>query len=146
MAKVEDFSRGLTDRQMRFVTEYLKDCNGRQAAIRAGYSIKTSGVQASRLLTNANVQKEIKIRQDALREKEETVSERIRRRLWEESEDYSEFSSHSARIRALEILAKIHGEFALDNRQKGEGAAEFLRSIKAQVVGVAKERSSDDED
>lgn len=45
----------LTPRQERFVQEYLKDLNGAQAAIRAGYSPRSAKEQASRLLTNANV-------------------------------------------------------------------------------------------
>jgi phage terminase small subunit len=45
----------LTPKQRRFVAEYLKDLNATQAAIRAGYSEKTAKVQASRLLTKANV-------------------------------------------------------------------------------------------
>lgn len=39
-----------------FAYEYAIDLNGEQAAIRAGYSPKTARVQASRLLTRANVQ------------------------------------------------------------------------------------------
>src|ERR1700691_273282 len=45
-----------TLRQARFVAEYLVDLNGKQAAIRAGYSPKTAEVQACRLLRNAQVQ------------------------------------------------------------------------------------------
>ena len=127
MAKVEDKNAKLNDQQMRFVTEYLKDCNGKQAAIRAGYAPRSAEVHASRLLSLDKVQNEIRARQTELRKREESVSERIRRRLWEESEDYSEFASHSARIRALEILAKIYGEFELDNKQKGEAAAAMLQ-------------------
>ncbi|EFL4102277.1 terminase small subunit [Escherichia coli] len=47
----------LTDKQELFAREYLKDLNGTQAAIRAGYSEKTANEQASRLLANVNVQK-----------------------------------------------------------------------------------------
>jgi phage terminase small subunit len=47
--------RVLTPKQQRFVAEYLVDLNGKQAAIRAGYSPKTAEVQASRLLRNAQV-------------------------------------------------------------------------------------------
>ena len=46
----------LTNRQKRFVEEYLIDLNARQAAIRAGYSPKTAQEQASRLLANVKVQ------------------------------------------------------------------------------------------
>lgn len=49
----------LTRKQQRFVSEYLKDLNATQAAIRCGYSAKTARVQASRLLTNAAIASEI---------------------------------------------------------------------------------------
>ena len=35
----------LTEKQQRFVEEYLVDLNATQAAIRAGYSVKTADVQ-----------------------------------------------------------------------------------------------------
>ena len=46
----------LTSKQSRFVAEYLIDLNGKQAAIRAGYSAKTAEVQASQLLRIAKIQ------------------------------------------------------------------------------------------
>jgi phage terminase small subunit len=49
----------LTPKQLAFVLEYLKDFNGQQAAIRAGYAPRAARMQASRLLTNANVQSAI---------------------------------------------------------------------------------------
>ena len=45
----------LTDKQRRFVEEYLLDLNATQAAIRAGYSKKTADVQGPRLLGNVRV-------------------------------------------------------------------------------------------
>lgn len=48
--------RQLSDQRKRFVEEYLIDLNGTQAAIRAGYSVKTAQEQASRLLSNVMVQ------------------------------------------------------------------------------------------
>lgn len=45
----------LTAKQSRFVAEYLKDQNAKQAAIRSGYSGKTAESQGSRLLSNARV-------------------------------------------------------------------------------------------
>lgn len=50
----------LTPKQLKFCLEYLKDFNGTQAAIRAGYSKKTANEQASRLLANVNIQNQIK--------------------------------------------------------------------------------------
>lgn len=54
-AKPPGRAAGLTAKQQRFVTEYQKDSNGKQAAIRAGYAPGSAEVQASRLLRNAQV-------------------------------------------------------------------------------------------
>lgn len=51
--------RQLSDQRKRFVEEYLIDLNGTQAAIRAGYSVKTAQEQASRLLSNVMVQEAV---------------------------------------------------------------------------------------
>lgn len=45
----------LGDRAAAFCREYMVDMNATQAAIRAGYSPKTAGVQASRLLKNVKI-------------------------------------------------------------------------------------------
>ena len=58
----------LTPKQSRFVDEYLIDLNATQAAIRAGYSVKTADTQASRMLRIVKVQ-------DALKSKMEKRSE-----------------------------------------------------------------------
>ena len=50
---------GMTDKQKIFCQEYLIDLNATQAAIRAGYSVKTAQEQSSRLLSNVMVQREI---------------------------------------------------------------------------------------
>lgn len=51
--------RQLSEQRQRFVDEYLIDLNGTQAAIRAGYSVKTAQEQSSRLLSNVMVQEAI---------------------------------------------------------------------------------------
>ena len=50
MAKKSSSSK-LTDQQELFCREYIKDLNGKQAAIRAGYKEKNAEVQASQLLS-----------------------------------------------------------------------------------------------
>ena len=45
----------LSARRELFCQEYVKDCNGAQAAVRAGYSALAGKELASRLLTNVNV-------------------------------------------------------------------------------------------
>ena len=49
----------MTEKQKRFVEEYLIDLNATQAAIRAGYSVKTAREQASQNLTKLNIQQAI---------------------------------------------------------------------------------------
>lgn len=49
-------TNGLSFQQRVFVAEYLKDRNGTQAAIRAGYSKNTAGSQAHDLLKKPEIQ------------------------------------------------------------------------------------------
>ncbi|KOS00980.1 terminase small subunit, partial [Paenibacillus polymyxa] len=60
----------LTDKQMNFVNEYMKDMNATAAYLRAGYQCSEEAARraASRLLTNVDVQDEIGQRQDKIRE------------------------------------------------------------------------------
>lgn len=61
----------LNAKQIRFCEEYLIDLNGSAAAIRAGYSKKSSRVIASELLDNPEVQTKIKELMDSRSEKTE---------------------------------------------------------------------------
>lgn len=70
-------SRGLTDKQSRFVEEYLIDLNATQAAIRAGYSAKTAGWICQQLLTKTHIQQAIQKRRTALSKKAEITQERV---------------------------------------------------------------------
>lgn len=49
----------LTEKQQRFVDEYLIDLNATQAAIRAGYSVKTATVIGCENLIKPNIQQAI---------------------------------------------------------------------------------------
>lgn len=46
----------LTDKQQRFVDEYLIDLNATQAAIRAGYSVRTANEQGAQNLAKLSIQ------------------------------------------------------------------------------------------
>ena len=46
----EDRKKAITDKQKRFVREWLVDMNGTRAAVRAGYSEKSAAQTASRLM------------------------------------------------------------------------------------------------
>ena len=71
----------LSPKQSKFCIEYVKDYNGRQAAIRAGYSPKTAQEQASRLLSKVKVQKEIARRESRIENKVIISKDKILREL-----------------------------------------------------------------
>jgi phage terminase small subunit len=64
-----------TNKQLRFIEEYLIDSNATQAAIRAGYSKKTAYSQGERLLRNVEVSKALKMKQSIQSEKLEVTLE-----------------------------------------------------------------------
>ena len=61
--------KDLTERQRRFVDAYIKSPNAAQAARKAGYSLKSANVTASRLLANINISREIERRLKELENK-----------------------------------------------------------------------------
>ncbi len=71
----------MTPKEQRFIEEYPVDLNGTQAAIRAGYSAKTAGQAASRLLKDVKIRVAIDERLDVLSEGARIEVERIVREL-----------------------------------------------------------------
>lgn len=57
---------------------------------------------------------------------------RVKYKLWDKSP-------------ASERLFKVKGLYAIDNKQKGQSAADFLNSLTGSVLGVAKITSDDDD-
>jgi phage terminase small subunit len=73
----------LTDKQRRFVDEYLVDLNATQAAIRAGYSERTANEQGNRLLAKVSVAAAI---QDAMKRREkrtQITADMVLKRWWD---------------------------------------------------------------
>ncbi len=67
----------LAPKHQRFVEEYLVDLNATQAAIRAGYTAATANRQASRLLSNADIQEAITAGRARLSRKTGITQERV---------------------------------------------------------------------
>ena len=67
----------LSPKQKRFVEEYLIDLNGTQAALRAGYSLKTAPVIASENLRKPYIQEALRARQEQLRDANAVTPERV---------------------------------------------------------------------
>lgn len=71
----------LTEKQKRFVQEYLVDLNATQAAIRAGYSKKTAQQIATENLSKPVIQAEIQRWQSKLQSRLEITQEKVLREL-----------------------------------------------------------------
>lgn len=116
----------MTDRQKRFCTEYLKDLNATQAAIRAGYAPKYAGRSASHTMKNEEVRAELRRALDTVNEKNIARSEDVlayftklmRGEIYEEKIVVDEETGEetvlrqpvkvSERTKAAEYLAKYH--------------------------------------
>lgn len=72
---------GMSEKQRRFVAEYLVDLNATQAAIRAGYSVKTAESQGSRLLRKVQVAEAVQAGQAKRLGKLEITAERVLREI-----------------------------------------------------------------
>jgi phage terminase small subunit len=98
----------LTDKQYRFIDEYLKDSNATQAAIRSGYSSKTADVQGPRLLGNVRISEEIRNRQQITSQRLNVTRESIIQDLLDIIEAQKEDFPGVA-IKGIEVLNKMQG-------------------------------------
>jgi len=114
----------LKRKQLAFCREYIKDWNGTQAAIRAGYSKDTANEQASQLLAKLSIRKEIdsmvsKIMDDEKAEIKARVIEELRKIGFNDAERDDIYNkdgelvavSRRDRIKSLELLGKYGALF-----------------------------------
>ena len=129
----------LTLRRQRFVTEYVRDLNATQAAIRAGYSKSGARTEGARLLANADVQHALGLAQRDLAERSAVDADRI---LAEYARigfaDVAEYASLmtsddvDAALRELPVGAsRAISELTVDTYVEGRGAgARDVRRVK----------------
>jgi phage terminase small subunit len=105
----------LTAKQQRFVEFYLEGFTITESYKKAGYSANTDAVAAvegSKLLKNPKIQEEIGKRRKVVSDKTDLNWEWVLRGLKADAEYDGEGSSHSARVRAKELIGKHLGMFA----------------------------------
>lgn len=135
----------LTDKQQRFIEEYLKDFNATQACIRAGYSKANADKIGSELLGKTRVKEALEAKRAKIAKKAETsvewVLEKLKtvaeRCLQEEAVNDRDgnftgvFKFEAAGVnRALELIGKYHGMF----RDKIEHTGKDGEAIKHEVA------------
>lgn len=120
----------LTDKQARFVEEYLIDLNATQAAIRAGYSEKTAYSIGQENLTKPDIAAAIQLGRTKLSERALVTQEMVVSGLLKEAKEDGEGSSHSARITAWAHLGKHLGMF---KEQVEHGVTDTLGELLSQI-------------
>jgi len=127
----------ITPKQERFTEEYLKDFNGKRAAIRTGYSPHSAEVQASRLLSKAKIQAVVEQKKAQqcthLGLTRERVLNEIRRlafsdpgELFNETGELADIRTLSADVRATIASVKV----LKTNLVSGDGVRERLHEVK----------------
>ncbi|WP_099974240.1 terminase small subunit [Lactobacillus terrae] len=114
----------MTPKQELFVTEYLKDLNATQAAIRAGYSEKTAYSQGQRLLKNVEVKSAIEQQMKSVNKKIIADAEEVMtfltdtmrgnttsQELTNTGEVVEITASMPQRLKAAELMGKRHALF-----------------------------------
>ncbi|WP_419533350.1 terminase small subunit [Endozoicomonas sp.] len=107
----------MNDKQRRFIDEYLIDQNATRAAIAAGYSPKTARSQGSRLLTNADISKEIQARQHQLSHELKITAQDKRAKLWQLAQWCGE------------LVEGVNGEFFVRNPRSAIAAIAELNKM-----------------
>lgn len=124
----------LTKKQELFCYEYIKDFNGSKAAIRAGYSEKSSRNIAAETLAKPYIQKFIeKISNDIFK----SIGLRAERVIHEiVNIAFNEENPSNTRIKALEILLERFSNESItrgsiDRERSAERILNALRSVKS---------------
>lgn len=136
----------MNPKQKRFVQEYLIDLNATQAAIRTGYSKRTAGEQASRLLADVRIAAAVKAGQQKIAEKLEVTAEMVVRELarlgFSNMKDFAEFGPGGVTLKDLaemdENAARCIAEVS-ESTSKDGGSVRFkLHDKKGALDSLAR--------
>lgn len=96
--------RPLTPKQQAFVREYLVDLNASAAYLRAGYRTGNPNVCGPRLWAKVGIQAALRSHMEERAQRVEVTADQVLAKLWLEAQRQGKGASHSARIRALELV------------------------------------------
>jgi phage terminase small subunit len=149
----------LTDKQKRFVEEYLKDLNATQAAIRAGYSANTANEQGARLLANVSVKAAVAKGQEKLSKRAQIDQEWVLKNIIKvykrcmqktrvkdrEGNFIGEFQfKDGSALKSLELLGKHLGMFAervkLSNDDDKPFTARVTHAVDERIAQMLSEK------
>jgi len=148
----------MNEKQRLFCREYLKDLNGTQALIRAGYSAKTANVQAAKMLAKPSIKEYLELLREDLQKKEKVTPEWVIQNLKKlhrqctgqekinltivDANTRKRFDTTKYKFdatnanRSLENISKIFGFFELTKEQ--EEQVKDVRSLKEEIKELMK--------
>lgn len=103
----------LSLRQKKFIKEIPNSKSAAEAARRSGYSVNNARVSASRLLSNANIQREIVNILDKAGLDDSKLAERLSKAI---DTGLGRKSTNSDALRGLEMAFKLRDRFPVDKR------------------------------
>lgn len=133
----------LTDKQRRFVEEYLIDGNASAACVRAGYSAKTANQIGPALTKKPHIAEQIKERQAALLVRVGEKAEDVVTMLKDSYVAAIKARQFSAAVRAAELLGKRHGMWLDRMREESPGPTD--EQPKARITKLEAELGADEE-
>ena len=122
----------MTRKQQIFITEYLQDMNASRACVAAGYSAKNAKVIGSQLLTKPEIKEAINT---ALQERnDKLIASRNERLEFLSATMRNEDIEIKHRLRAVEILSKICGDFIkqIEIKNNEYSLADIVMSIDSE--------------
>lgn len=129
----------MTDKQKRFVEEYLLDLNATQAAIRSGYSEKTAAAIGTENLIKPEIAKAIQAEMEARSVRTQINQDDVVQELAgiAFAKIPNECISVREKLRALELLGKHLGMFSDKVQMEVHGGVEeYLLSLEAEDTCV----------
>lgn len=108
-ANAADQTAELTLRQFKFVQNFAANPVANAAAVAAGYSPKSAGIQASVLLANPKIVAAIDAELAKSAQRLALSQDMVLRGLKREAEYAGPGASHAARVRAWELLGRTMG-------------------------------------
>lgn len=125
---------GLTVNQRKFVTEYAKDGNGTQAAIRAGYSAKGASVAAARLLKNDSVFKAIEGLHQKIQESGELSAAKVLADIEDVRIKAMESGGYAAALKASELQGKALKMWFENHQVEHKHAGQTDEQLRARLA------------
>ena len=121
----------LPPRRQRFVREYALDGNGKQAAIRAGYTERSAYSTAHVLLSNADVQTALAELQDQTAMRLDLTRDRVVAELWR---------NHRTAVEGEPVIGRDGKDTGMRNRSLA--ASNRALELIAQLLGFMVDRKS----